>query len=139
MAEFAECQSLNRLLVIERQDMKQRIEITMDRVSASSCSSFIKDKINEVKNCIKLLEKVDKSILSNIVKFESLDEFYITERDAANDYKIEIEEKIAVIAENLTKSSTPSPTSEVSVPPINYPPEGAMSSNGDRPVSNKFI
>ncbi|KAL7645225.1 UNVERIFIED_CONTAM: hypothetical protein RMT77_003611 [Armadillidium vulgare] len=136
MAEVDECRSLNRFLVIERQDMKRRIEVIMAKVSSSSCSSFIKDKISEVKNCIKLLEKVDKNILSNIIKFESLDEFYISERDAAYDYKIDIEEKIAIVAENLTKSSTPSPTSKVSVLPITNPSEGAISNNSDRPASS---
>ncbi|KAL7641266.1 UNVERIFIED_CONTAM: hypothetical protein RMT77_008404 [Armadillidium vulgare] len=123
MVEFAECQSLNRLLVMERQDMKRYIEVVFTKIKISPCYSFILEKLEEIKNCIRLYKKVNKAILSSIIKFESLDNFYKSERDNALDFVIDIEEKIAIIAENLTKSSTPSPISEVSVPPINYPPE----------------
>ncbi|KAL7640522.1 UNVERIFIED_CONTAM: hypothetical protein RMT77_008797 [Armadillidium vulgare] len=136
MAEFAECQSLNRLLVIERQDMKRYIELIFIKIKTSPCYSFILEKLDEIKNCIRLYEKENKAILTNIIKFESLDYFYESERDNASDFVIDIEEKIAIIAENLTKSSTPCPTSEVSAPPITFPPKCATSNNGVRPILN---
>ncbi|KAL7641836.1 UNVERIFIED_CONTAM: hypothetical protein RMT77_007710 [Armadillidium vulgare] len=119
MAEFAECQSLNRLLVIERED-KRYIEVIFTKIKTSPCYSFILEKLEEIKNCVRLYEKVNKAILS--IKFESLDYFYESERDNALDFVIDIEEKIAIIAENLTESSTPYLTSEVFVPPITNSP-----------------
>ena len=107
MAEFDKCRSLNLLLVIEREYMKQYIEVIFTKIKTSPCYSFILEKLEEIKNCIRLYEKVNKAILTNIIKFESLDYFYEIERDNALDFVIDIEEKIAIVAENLTKSSTP--------------------------------
>ena len=136
MAEFDECRSLNRLLVIERQDMKRYIEVIFTKIKTSPCYSFILEKLEEIKSCIRLYEKVNKAILTNIIKFESLDYFYEIERDNALDFVIDIEEKIAIIAENLTKSSSPSHAREVSVPPIPNPPECAASNNSVGPILN---
>ncbi|KAL7632808.1 UNVERIFIED_CONTAM: hypothetical protein RMT77_016874 [Armadillidium vulgare] len=97
MVEFNEFQSLNRLLVIERQDMKRYIEVTFTKIKTSPCYSFILEKLEEIKNCIGLYEKVNKAILTNIIKFESLDYFYESERDNALDFVIDIEEKLPLL------------------------------------------
>ena len=74
--------------------------------------------------------------MSNIFKFDSLRELYLSDRDTSYQYKNDTEEKIYLIAHNLTKSSYPSPTSEVSVPPISFPPKCATSNHGVRPILN---
>ena len=136
MAELDECQSLNRSFINEREDLKNRVKLILNKIETCSSELFIKDKLTEVKSYLKSLEKLDKNILSNLYKFDSLRELYISDRDTSFQYKIDIEEKIATIAENLIKSSSPSPTSEGSVTPISNPPEVANSNNSDRLASS---
>src|ERR1700755_1635013 len=125
MSEMEECQSLNRSFINEREDLKNRVRLILQKIETYSSESFVKDKLTEIKGYLKSLEKLDKNILSNIYKFDSLRDLYISDRDTSFQYKLDTEEKIAIIAENLTKSSTPFPTSEVSVPPISFPPNCA--------------
>ncbi|KAL7648506.1 UNVERIFIED_CONTAM: hypothetical protein RMT77_000413 [Armadillidium vulgare] len=136
MAEFDECQSLNRSFINEREDLKNRVKLILNKLETCTSELFIKDKLAEEKRYLKSLEKLDKNILSNINKFDSLRELYISDRDTSFQYKIDIEGKIAIIAENLTKSSSPSPTSEVSVPPISNSPDCTTSNNGVTPILN---
>src|ERR1044072_8668968 len=121
MTEMEECQSLNRLFINEREDLKNRVRLILNKIETCSSESFIKDKLVEVKGYLKSLEKLNKNILSNIYKFDSLRELYLSDRDTYFQYKLDTEEKIAIIAENLTKSSSPSLTSKVSVPPMSNP------------------
>src|ERR1700755_1224396 len=136
MAEFDECQSLNRSFINEREDLKNRVKLILNKVETCSSELFIKDKLAEVKSYLKSIEKLDKNILSNLYKFDSLRELYLSDRDTSFQYKIDTEEKIYLIADNLTKSSYPSPTSEVFVPPISVPPKCATSNHGVRPILN---
>ena len=135
MAEFDECQSLNRSFINEREDLKNRVKLILNKIETCSSELFIKDKLAEVKSYLKSLEKLDKNILSNIYKFDSLRELYISDRDTSFQYKLDTEEKIAIIAENLTKSSTPFPTSEVYVPPFQNSPY-CTTNNGVRSILN---
>src|SRR6201990_1035578 len=135
MSEFDECQSLNRSFINEREDLKSRVKLILNKIETCSSELFIKDKLAEVKSYLKSLEKLDKNILSNIYKFDSLRELYISDRDTSFQYKLDTEEKIAIIAENLTKSSTPFPTSEVYVSNF-LSPKCATSNHGVRPILN---
>src|ERR1700755_2802273 len=125
MAEFDECQSLNRSFINEREDLKSRVKLILNKIETCSNELFIKDKLAEVKCYLKSLEKLDKNILSNIYKFDSLRELYISDRDTSFQYKIDIEEKIALIADNLAKSLTPSVSSEQPVSPTVNPSENS--------------
>src|ERR1700755_151369 len=98
MAEFDECQSLNRSFINEREDLKSRVKLILNKIETCSSKLFIKDKLVEVKSYLKSLEKLDKNILSNLYKFDSLRELYISDRDTSFQYKIDIEEKIYLIA-----------------------------------------
>src|ERR1700755_937030 len=121
MSEMEECQSLNRSFINEREDLKNRLRLILSKIETCSSESFVKDKLVEVNGYLKSLEKLDKNILSNIYKFDSLRELYLSDRDTSFQYKIDTEDKICLIADNLAKSVTPSDASEESVSPLVNP------------------
>ena len=57
MAEFDESRSLNRLLVIERQDMKRYIEVIFTKIKTSPCYSFILEKLEEIKIALDYMKR----------------------------------------------------------------------------------
>ncbi|KAL7642436.1 UNVERIFIED_CONTAM: hypothetical protein RMT77_006997 [Armadillidium vulgare] len=132
MSETEECQSLNRSFINEREDLKNRVRLILNKIETCSSESFIKDKLAEVKGYLKSLEKLDKNILSNINKFDSLRELYISDRDTSFQYKIDTEDKIYLIADNLAKSVTPSVASEDAVSPTVNPSENSSANTPDR-------
>src|SRR5678815_2477423 len=136
MADMEECQLLNNPHIVERDDLKRRMEAIVARLRTSGSPSFIKDKISELKGYLKSLEKTDKSILSNILKFKSLNEFYVSERNSMFDYKLDLEEQIATLSDNLTKPNTPSIASEDSETPFSNSTVSPNSNVSDRTVSS---
>ena len=53
MAEFDECQSLNRSFINEREDLKNRVKLILNKIETCSSELFIKDKLAEVKSYLK--------------------------------------------------------------------------------------
>ncbi|KAL7648431.1 UNVERIFIED_CONTAM: hypothetical protein RMT77_000337 [Armadillidium vulgare] len=123
MSEMEKCLSLNRSFINEREDLKNRVRLILNKIETCSSESFVKDKLAEIKGYLKSLEKLDKNILSNIYKFDSLRDLYISDRDTSFQYKIDTEDKIALIADNLAKSITPCVASEEPVSPTVNPSE----------------
>src|ERR1700755_966168 len=136
MSEMEECQSLNRSFINEREDLKNRVRLILQKIETYSSESFVKDKLTEIKGYLKSLEKLDKNILSNIYKFDSLRDLYISDRDTSFQYKIDTEDKIALIADNLAKSLTPSVSSEQPVSPTVNPSENSSVNTPDRARPN---
>lgn len=86
-----------RILTIEQEDIKSYFEVIFDNIKTSSCYSFILDIFEDIKDCISLFKKANKNIPLNCKKFESLDDFYKSERDYALDFIIYIEEKLPLL------------------------------------------
>ena len=131
-----ECQSLNRSFINEREDLKNRVRLILQKIETYSSESFVKDKLTEIKGYLKSLEKLDKNILSNIYKYDSLRDLYVSDRDTSFQYKIDTEDKIALIADNLAKSLTPSVSSEQPVSPTVNPSENSSVNTPDRARPN---
>ena len=55
MAEFDECQLLNRSFINEREDLKNRVRLILNKIETCSSESFIKDKLVEVEGYLKSL------------------------------------------------------------------------------------
>ena len=137
--EMEQCEVQNHLLVVEREDLKKRMEFILAKVKSSVSPSFVKDKLAELKTYLKALEKTDKNILSNIVKFKTLKDFYNSERDTAYEYKLELEEQIAILSDNLAKGGNLSLASEDSVPQFSSSHAEVNSNASDRSISSLNI
>ena len=131
-----EYETQNESLILERDELKRKVQKDFARVKVSTSPSFIKDKVSELRSCLKSLEKLDKSILTSLSKYKTLKEFYLTESDTALDYKIDLEEQIAIVFDNLDKPISPLPDSENSVPSLPSSRKEASSNTSVRTLPN---